>query len=179
MKRSWFLSIPIIIFGLTLLLGPAALAKQDVLTFYPVLGFFYDDVLNMFLGSLLMIGAIGVVTGLWLRFGREHPMRLSGKQWAISTLALVVVGYIASWLVAGAYNHEVIQLDSISWYAANLIWYGTGMMATLATAWALKRHVIEGDNSMAAWARERTPMVPATRASRPLPSSRVAVAHST
>lgn len=177
MKRPWFLSIPILIFGVTLVLGPVMLANQNVLTFYPVAGFFYGDVLNMFLGALLMIGAIGVVTGLWLRFGSDHPMRLSSRQWAISAIALLAVGYVSSYLVANAYNREVIQLDSTSWYAANIIWYGTGMMATLATAWALKRHVIEGNNKLATYARRRgTHGLPIARASRRLPMARTAAA---
>lgn len=171
MERLLFLPITLLL-GLTLLIGPVLLANQSVIQFESLIG--YDTLtiftLDMFLGALVMIGAVGVATALWLHEGK---MRLSVRQYLVSGLVLLAVGYLTADVLAYNYYYNgVVNFDETTWYQTNLIWYGTGMLTTLIAAGILKRLFIQGDNKMASWGRKRaTYTVPSVRASRPLPKA--------
>ena len=174
MKRTLFLSTVIGILSLTFLFGPVWLAHQTVLSIYSVTNMDIAQSFNMFLGAVLMIGAIGVVTSVWLRFSSDKPMRLTGRQYLISTMILFTVGWLTSSALSWAYNKDVVQLEGLSLYNANMIWYGAPMLATLIAMVMLKRHLIQGESPLSGWCRRGNLGTPPTRAIRPIPETRYA-----
>jgi hypothetical protein len=170
-----YLSIALIL-GLTLFVGPVLAHNQQV--FEPLaltdtsLAITYD----LLVGPLLMLGAIGLVTVLWLRFGFETPKMLSIRQFVPSVIALAVVAYFVSDAITWNMMYGSLNLDAVTWYQSTMIQYGTAMFAMLVTAGLLKRWYIQGDNPVAGWARRKTTLAVPIRAARTLTPMRTSSA---
>ena len=158
----------------SVIFGPILLKQQELVAFahYTLLG----DSLDFFLGALLMIVAVGGTAGLWLWGGEENPRRMSGRQWTLSAVVLLLVGYGVSFALSYLSNISyVLRFQDVSDTTSDYVQYGTPMVAVLLATWALKRLYIQGDNGVASWGRRRTKLperlMPRVREGRPLPTS--------
>lgn len=173
MKKPILYLLTALILGLTLFAVPAVLGHQSSINPYVLTdNINFGNAYNVFLGVIVMLAAVGLLTALWLNLGFERPVRLSGIQYGIGLLSMLMIGIYSSLLTAWAYKIGLLDIDHLGFYAWNVAFYLPAMLATLTAALLVKRHVIRGNNGLAEWSRRNLRQAIPARASRPLPTAR-------